>query len=269
VAKLPYFPLDPVEYLLDEKIESLELEEEGALLRLWCYMWVNKIKRGHLFYSPKIPISDEQIAKRLRISPERWQKIKEKFVDIKLIRIGKFGEYYSRRQSKYKTKYELYDKEDYEIRKKFRKDSENIQKHSENIQNGIRIRIKGEGKGKECLDELEVKRSKDTLVELWNSTCVDLPKVKFLSNSREKKIKDRLKEHPEIEFWTEVFEKCQNTAFLRGENKSGWKVTFNWLFLNDNNALKVIEGNYEKERFAGIKQWLIEAKKEAMEEGNE
>lgn len=150
------------------------------------------------------------------------------------------------------------------IRKR-KNDSYEIPTKSENeSKNDSRIKeVKlSKGKGREGLEEVkrleEIKRSKDTLVELWNSICVDLPKVKFLSNSREKKIRDRLKEHPQIEFWIEVFEKCQNTPFLRGENKSGWKVTFNWLFLNDNNALKVIEGNYEKEKFAGIKQWLSE-----------
>jgi len=110
VPKLPYFPLNPWEYLLDDKIDSLSLEEEGANLRLWSYEWINKVKRGHLLKDKKTPIPDDKIAKKVRLSAEKFEKFKKKILEINLHKIGKNGELYSLRLSKYKTKYELYDK---------------------------------------------------------------------------------------------------------------------------------------------------------------
>ena len=107
MPRLPYFPLNPYEYLLDEKIDSLNLEEEGALLNLWCLMWINKYKRGHLLYDKKTPISDEQIAKKLKINLKKFEKVREKLVSKGLLKVGKHLQLYSPRLSKYKTPYEL------------------------------------------------------------------------------------------------------------------------------------------------------------------
>ena len=39
--------------------------------------------------------------------------------------------------------------------------------------------------------------------------------------------------------------KMQASHFLRGDNKRGWKASFDWLFENDKNWVKVYEGNYD------------------------
>lgn len=253
MPKLPYFPLNPWELLLDEKIQTLELEEVGATFLIWCWQWINPHKRGHLLYDKKTPISDEQIAKNIRLDAEKFKKMKEKFLEKGLHKIGKYGEMYSERLSKYKTPYELYEK-----------DKKPKPKHSGNVQGTFR-----DGSG----DTTPNHTSPDlttphhtlpnihTIVELFNSVCVFFPKVKFVSDKRKKKLICRLREHPDTEWWQKVFEKIQSTKFLRGENKSGWKCSFDWLIENDTNAIKVFEGNYEKEEYAGIKQWGLEQEK--------
>ena len=44
---------------------------------------------------------------------------------------------------------------------------------------------------------------------------------------------------------------CMNiiakTPFLKGVNKRGWKVDFDWLIANDTNYVKVLEGKYKQE----------------------
>ena len=37
----------------------------------------------------------------------------------------------------------------------------------------------------------------------------------------------------------------QQSKFLKGDNKRGWKASFDWLFENDKNWVKVYEGNYD------------------------
>ena len=33
--------------------------------------------------------------------------------------------------------------------------------------------------------------------------------------------------------------------FLKGYNKYGWKATFDWVFKNSENWIKILEGNYD------------------------
>ena len=83
------------------------------------------------------------------------------------------------------------------------------------------------------------------VVELFNSTCVSFPKVIRLTEKRSVKIRSRIKELSDFSMLAAVFEKMQNSSFLKGHNKAGWKATFDWIFDNEENMLKVYEGNYD------------------------
>lgn len=90
------------------------------------------------------------------------------------------------------------------------------------------------------------------VVRLWNEICSPLPKVKSLNDSRRKKIKCRLVEFSKnSEQWLpktqELFERVMASDFLRGD-KSDWQATFDWVFENSKNWVKVMEGNYDNER---------------------
>ncbi|MFV0538754.1 MAG: hypothetical protein ACK5M3_15525 [Dysgonomonas sp.] len=45
-----------------------------------------------------------------------------------------------------------------------------------------------------------------------------------------------------------LFEKAQASKFMRGDNKTGWRASFDWLFENSKNWVKVLEGNYDNEK---------------------
>ena len=70
-------------------------------------MWINKYRRGHLLYDKKTPISRDQLAKKLRISFKKFEKVVKKLLFLGLIKVGKYEQLYSVRLSKYKTPYEL------------------------------------------------------------------------------------------------------------------------------------------------------------------
>lgn len=104
------------------------------------------------------------------------------------------------------------------------------------------------------------------IVALWNDICGGaLPRVKTLSDNRRQKIKCRCEEWgKEREAWLqqaqELFGRVIASDFLRGGNKSGWTATFDWLFENSKNWVKVIEGNYDNDRSArGAQQQRTQA----------
>lgn len=108
--------------------------------------------------------------------------------------------------------------------------------HTDNTQ----ITSTKEGKeGKEVKEEREI-------VDLWNMICSpSLSKVEKLTKSRKGKISIRIKEiggKPEIK---KLFLKIKDSKFLNGDNVKNWKATFDWVFENDKNWVKITEGNYD------------------------
>lgn len=86
------------------------------------------------------------------------------------------------------------------------------------------------------------------VVELFNETCLSLPKVRGLTDQRRRAIKARFREGNTIEDFQEVFAKVQGSDFLTGKN-GGWKCGFDWI-LKPANWQKIKEGNYDD----GIRQ---------------
>lgn len=91
--------------------------------------------------------------------------------------------------------------------------------------------------------------------ESWNEYFEGkLPRIKLpLAASREKKLKLRLRDHPELAFWQEVFKGIWASDFLMGRNGNDWRASFDWLIDNDKNCLKVAEGNYVNKDSARVR----------------
>ena len=82
------------------------------------------------------------------------------------------------------------------------------------------------------------------VVEGWNLLCGGkylMPRKRSVPESLKRKVRLRLKEHPDQAFWETVFNFCVATPFWRGDNERGWAVTFEWLMTNDTNCVKVYE----------------------------
>ena len=98
---------------------------------------------------------------------------------------------------------------------------------------------------KESIKE-EVKEENATckqVVTFFHSICVSYPKVKVLSDARQKAIKARLRTYSLEDFRT-LFEKAEASSFLKGGNDRNWSANFDWL-IKDANMAKVIDGNYD------------------------
>ena len=81
------------------------------------------------------------------------------------------------------------------------------------------------------------------IINLYNDTCVSLPKVVALSDARKKAIKARMRVYAFDDF-KRLFEMAERSDFLKGSNDRNWSCNFDWL-IKDSNMAKVLDGNYE------------------------
>jgi len=97
----------------------------------------------------------------------------------------------------------------------------------------------------------------EDIKNIWNEFAEynNLSKIKKLSQKRKVAILQRKKEE---EFDLQKILDCiEDSSFLLGKSKDGWKVDFDFVFGSANNYLKILEGNYKNkgghnERNTGI-----------------
>jgi hypothetical protein len=79
----------------------------------------------------------------------------------------------------------------------------------------------------------------------WNGFAFEngLNKIGSLSENRKKQLEARLKSEKFTKLFEEALEQIKKSSYLLGSK--GWKVSFDWLIKNDENILKVVEGNYQ------------------------
>ncbi len=90
------------------------------------------------------------------------------------------------------------------------------------------------------------------IVDMWNSTCTGYRRVMKLSDVRKNKVRIRIDEmgglDKAIPILQCLFEKMQESNFLRGESSRGFKADFDWVFTNGANWVKIFEGKYDNKK---------------------
>jgi hypothetical protein len=92
------------------------------------------------------------------------------------------------------------------------------------------------------------------VIDLYHSICVSLPSIRTVTEKRKTTIQARLKTYS-LEDFKSLFEKAENSSFLKGVNKSGWNATFDWL-INEANMTKVLEDSYLDKPKPGVPGWV-------------
>lgn len=82
------------------------------------------------------------------------------------------------------------------------------------------------------------------ICRMWNEIVPNCPKVNTISGQREKMLRARWKEHPDVEWWQALFARIAGSGFLTGQNERGWVATFDWV-LKPVNLDKILGGNYD------------------------
>ena len=84
--------------------------------------------------------------------------------------------------------------------------------------------------------------SVDRIVEVWNMTPRLVP-AKSVTGPILKRVKLRLAEHPEVEWWDALFTRVSASDFLTGR-KTDFAATLDWV-LGPKNLAKIEAGNYD------------------------
>ena len=84
----------------------------------------------------------------------------------------------------------------------------------------------------------------EEIVALYNQICTSLPLVQNITSGRIAAMGARWAENRRnVGVFVQLFTMAQESAFLTGDNKRGWKANFDWL-MKPSNMAKVLEGNY-------------------------
>lgn len=90
------------------------------------------------------------------------------------------------------------------------------------------------------------------VVEKYHEICKSFPRLARVTDARKAKIKIRFLDEMKGD-WNlleSIYTKMEQSKFLRGDNKRGWRASFDWLFTNGTNWVKVAEGNYDDRQAA-------------------
>ncbi|MBC2580596.1 hypothetical protein [Clostridium sp. DJ247] len=128
---------------------------------------------------------------------------------------------------------------------------DNIYNNFQNINNPVNIVDNVDNLNKNCdlnsSDESSDTRSTvpyDEIINTFNSICVAMPKVEKLSNARKRTLIAHWNEYRDINVFSKLFIKAQQSDFLSGRSGRWQGCSFDWL-IKSSNMIKVLEGNYD------------------------
>ena len=132
------------------------------------------------------------------------------------------------------------------------KQNKNKNKNIYNISSNEDI-VETSEKTSEVPDRKSERLSYDEIMKDFHATCPDLPGIRALNDARKTKIRSLVKELDKLKIFPGVepekklhviFQAAQNSDFLSGRSGKWNGCSFDWL-LNQTNALKVLEGQYQ------------------------
>lgn len=252
----------------DVKIKALRRRFSHTGYAVWCYL-LETLTDTDFFEVDYRDLNQELLAADFDISIEELRTIVEYCCKINLLQLSEDGtrlysETHKKRFSGLITKRERDRERLARLVNKREQRNENViaaktnftdNSHNDNPHSKVKENRVKENRVKNIVYPYQ------DIVALWNEICGScLPKVKTLNDNRRQKIKCRLDEFggDSKEDWLahakELFERVIASDFLRGGNNSGWTATFDWVFENAKNWVKVAEGNYDNNRGARSKQ---------------
>lgn len=86
-----------------------------------------------------------------------------------------------------------------------------------------------------------------SVINLFNSVCVSLPKVQKLTDKRRKAVNNAQRLLGETSF-EELFARIERSDFLTGRT-GRWSCGFDWI-MQPSNLTKILEGNYDNKQTA-------------------
>lgn len=264
----------------DIKIRALRRKHGNTGYAVWCFM-LETLTGSDNFFCEYNAVSKELMAADFDIQVTELEQIIEYCVQLNLLQMTDDGRLYSKAHQHRFEEMLVKREKRREINRlnglkggnpNFQKGKTNPyydkQKDNQSVMSDCQTISEDNSKLEESIREekrTEQKKEKDNsivypyqdIMRLWNDICGGvLPKVKALNDSRRNKIRMRLNEagcktsDDMIAWATDIFKTCAGSLFLCGDNKNQWTATFDWIFVNPTNWVKVAEGNYANDRGA-------------------
>ena len=247
----------------DVKVKALRRRFQHKGYAVWCFI-LEALTDADFFEIDYDDVSQELLAADFDITVDELKDIVEYCNKIGLLQLTADNKVYSeahkRRFTGLVSKRER-DRERLASLINKRKQAEEALLAAKTPENGDYHGDNPHSKVKESkIEETKIEKTKEKknnntkypyqgICDLWNSVCVSLPKVAKITEARKQKIKSRLDEfgcQPEEWLTTAetLFRRVQASDFLTGR-KTDWKASFDWVFDNGKNWVKVTEGNYD------------------------
>jgi hypothetical protein len=86
----------------------------------------------------------------------------------------------------------------------------------------------------------------EAILAAYNKILPELPAASRITPSREKTVKRRIREEPELgdpHWWERYFARVREFPWLMGQNPSNWRACLDWL-IGERGMLKVLEGGF-------------------------
>lgn len=95
----------------------------------------------------------------------------------------------------------------------------------------------------------------ETIMGLWNQ-IPGVVKSKEITGPIRKRLLARLKEYPDLVWWTTYFDRIQDSLFLTGR-KTDFAATLDWV-LGPKNMAKILNGNYDTRHSSSIPKSMVD-----------
>lgn len=238
MSKDPAFPFYAQDFLTG--VMHFSMEERGMYITLLAYQWAHgKIPKKRLGFilgsdwvnawvavGEKFVDVDDEFVANLRLEEEREKRARFK---EKQVENGKRGG----RKPKNNPDLTQIESQTHTQKKPLEYENENEEENESDK----------EEENENLIPTGKSKIDYEAIVQIFNSVCINLPKVSKLSEKRKSLLKNRIAESS-LEALGDVFRKVSESRFLNGESSTGWKADFDWI-LNPSNYLKISEDNYK------------------------
>lgn len=255
----------------NRKIKQIRTLPNGDTIALmWIFLMClagNSNDDGFVFFTKEIPYTDEMLAEEfkmdintIRLGLATFEKFGMLEIVNDFICLSAWEKWQSTDKLSELKEYNRIKQRESRARKRLSKAVNDMSMTSQpcqdiDIDKDIDIEL---DKDKEKDNKLIV--SKDTIrqtdvrrvIEEWNKLQdVGIAPIRDIkpASKRCQMLKGRIREYG-MDDLLKAMDNIRHSDFLRGENKNGWMITFDW-FVRPNNFLKVLEGNYNGDRKHG------------------
>ena len=240
----------------DEKIRLIEsMPDADSVLVIWIKLLVQAGRtnaNGYIFLNENIPYTDEMLATVFNRPLNTVRLALDTFKKFGMIEMDGNGVYIKNWEKHQNVEGMERIREQNRLRVQKHRQKKKIEPPKEDVT--LHETLRNAPEREEEL-ELDIDKEKSTdsktsrtphneIIELYNSICTSLPKVRDITNNRKQAMRLRWKKYSDLTTFQELFEKAEASEFLTGRNGKWSGCNFDWL-MKEANMVKVLEGNYD------------------------